>query len=179
MKQYIKIITIILLGTLAVLSLSQCDNGKKKNNNTQGSNNTVLKQTEYSFDNPPVFRRDGELMFIDTETEETLFHIDIEVASTDLEKARGLMFRAEMEEKRGMLFLFAREQMQSFYMRNTLIPLDIIYVNSDRVIVDMYKSTNTLDETSLPSAELAMYVVEINAGLCDKYGIDIGDKIIF
>ena len=171
---------LLIYTTLALLSLMfvQCNNDKKKKPNTN-TNNIELKQQNYSFDNPPVFRNDGELVFLDKSTENQILHIEIEVASTDYERALGLMYRAKMEENQGMLFLFPREQEQSFYMRNTLIPLDIIYVNSKMQIVDIYKNTNPLDETSLPSAAPAQYVIEINAGLCEKYGIKIGNKVVF
>ena len=173
-----KQLSTIIIAALLILSITACNN-KKKERTVTNNNPPVLKQNNYSFDNPPAFRNDGQLLFIDTETQESLFEIDIEVASTDIERATGLMYRAKMLENRGMLFLFAADQMQSFYMRNTLISLDIIYVNSDMVIVDFYPKTNPLDDTSLPSAEPAKYVVEINGGLCKKYGIEVGDKIVF
>lgn len=173
-----KRLSIISLAALLILSITACNNKKKERTNTN-NNNTVLKQNNYSFDNPPVFRNDGQLSFIDSETQEVLLAIEIEVASTDIERATGLMYRAEMIENRGMLFLFAADQMQSFFMRNTIISLDIIYVNSDMEIVDFYANAIPLDETSLPSAAPAKYVVEINGGLCEKYSIEVGDKIVF
>ncbi|MDD2385817.1 MAG: DUF192 domain-containing protein [Bacteroidales bacterium] len=171
---------IIIYTTIIFLSimLVQCNNDKKKKPHTK-TNNVELKQKNYSYENPPVFRNDGELVFIDNSSDTQIFQINIEVASTDFERALGLMYRAQMEEEQGMLFLFPREQEQSFYMRNTLISLDIIYVNSKMQIVDIYKNTSPLNETSLPSAERAQYVIEINGGLCDKYEIEVGDKVIF
>lgn len=138
-----------------------------------------LKQSPYDFDNPPRFRKDGELTFIDGETEEPISRIDVEIASTDFQRQMGLMFRPELEEDRGMLFLFDTEVMQSFWMKNTLIPLDIIYVNSRREIIDVYHSTETMSEKSYPSSKPAIYVVEVNAGYCKEHGIKEGDKIMF
>ena len=103
----------------------------------------------------------------------------MELATNEEEHARGLMFRKEMDENKGMLFIFTNEDWRSFWMHNTLIPLDIIYVNAKREVVSICKNTNTLDDTSLPSEAPAMYVIEINAGLCDKYGIDKGTKVNF
>ncbi len=163
---------------LFVFTFTQCKSDNKNNKNTS-NNQTELKQTNYSFENPPKFRNDGELLFLDSKSGIEKFKVEIEVASTDEEKARGLMYRAEMDENRGMLFLFAKEEIQSFYMRNTLISLDIIYVNSKMEIVDIYRATNPKDETSLPSKSPAMYVVEINANACEKYNIGEGDKIVF
>ena len=164
---------------MLLLLFTQCKDSKKKHNKESKTSVKVLKQPNYSFDNPPQFRKDCELFFIKKANEKTIFKINTEIASTDIEKARGLMFRPEMPENNGMLFLMDYEGPQSFYMRNTIIPLDIIYVNSKFEIVDIYKNTNILDETSLPSAAPAKYVVEINAGLCDKYNIDVGDFIHF
>ncbi|MDD3859069.1 MAG: DUF192 domain-containing protein [Bacteroidales bacterium] len=164
---------------LFCLLFVQCDNNKKKDRNQANTNNNELKTQNYSFENPPQFRKDGELLFLQKETNKELFKIDLEIASTDEERARGLMFRPEMAENQGMIFLFYKDEMQSFYMRNTIISLDIIYANSKKEIVDIYKNTNVLDDTSLPSKAPAMYVVEINGGLCDKYEIKEGDLIRF
>ncbi|PLX06051.1 MAG: hypothetical protein C0596_16295 [Marinilabiliales bacterium] len=170
-----RIITILVLISVAFL-LIQCNNSKKKPRPNITNNNV---NNNYNFDNPPIFRNDTELAFIDSETGDILFTIEAEVASNDTERARGLMYRTDLEENQGMLLLFSREQTQSFYMRNTLISLDIIYVNSDLEIVDIYDHTNPMDETSLPSKDVAQYVVEINAGLCEKYEIEIGDLIAY
>lgn len=172
---------IILLTIFATIILMGCNNEKNKRNkdNTNVKIREELKIKEYSFENPPKFRKDGELNFVNKNTGEVLLKIDVEIASTDVDKARGLMYRSSMEENQGMLFLMDREEIQSFYMRNTIIPLDIIYVNSKFEIVDIYKNTKILDETSLPSKAPARYIVEINGGLCDKFNIKEGDKIAF
>jgi len=175
MKRIFTYISIILV----CLSCIQCNNNNKNTKEHTVTNGGELKTQNYSFDNPPKFRKDGELIFVRKGDNLELFKIDLEIASTDEERARGLMFRPEMAENQGMIFLFFKEEIQSFYMRNTLIPLDIIYINSKKEIVDIYKNTNVLDDTSLPSKSPAMYVVEINAGLCDKYNINEGDMIYF
>jgi hypothetical protein len=64
-------------------------------------------------------------------------------------------------------------------MRNTYIPIDIIYVNENMQIVTMQKNTMPLSDKPIPSYKNSMYVVEVNAGFCDKYGINIGDYINF
>jgi len=157
--------------------LTFCGNSGKKDRKNPGGNE--LKQHSYSFENPPKFRKDSKLVFLDGETEEVIFEIDTEVVSNDMERALGLMYRPYMEENHGMLFLMDKEEYQSFYMRNTVISLDIIYVNSKFEIVDIYHKTKVLDDTSLPSAAPAKYVVEINAGLCQKLGIKEGDIVRF
>jgi uncharacterized membrane protein (UPF0127 family) len=174
-----KYIALIMICIIA-FSFLQCNNNPKEKKIVKTSpKRTELKESKYNFDNPPKFRHDGELNFVDKENTEIKFKINIEIASTDMERALGLMFRPQMDENKGMLFLMDREEFQSFYMRNTIIPLDIIYINNKFEIVDIYEHTNVLDDTSLPSSAPARYVVEINAGLCEKYGIKIGDSIYF
>ncbi len=173
MRRYITILGIILVLILTV----QCNNKPKRKKVTNTTTNNTTVSNNYNFDNPPKFRYDTDLAFIDAENEELIFQIEAEVASNDIERARGLMYRTDLNENQGMLFLFDREETQSFYMRNTIIPLDIIYVNSDLKIIDIYPNTNPLDETSLPSKEPAQYVIETNAGICEKYDINIGDII--
>ncbi len=167
---------IIIIASAMVLS--GCNKAPKPKGNNGNKPTKELKVKKYDFDNPPEFRKDGELQFIN-DSDSIIFNIDIELATTEEEHARGLMFRKQMDENKGMLFMFPYEDWRSFWMRNTLIPLDIIYVNAKREVVSICKNAKTLDETSLPSEAPAMYVIEINAGLCDKYGIDKGTKVNF
>lgn len=162
----------------AAMVLSGCNKTPKPKGNNGNKPIKELKVKKYDFDNPPEFRKDGELQFIN-DSDSIIFNIDIELATTEEEHARGLMFRKQMDENKGMLFMFSYEDWRSFWMRNTLIPLDIIYVNAKRQVVSICKNAKTLDETSLPSEAPAMYVIEINAGLCDKYGIDKGTVVNF
>ena len=78
-----------------------------------------------------------------------------------------------------MLFIFSRQEYQSFWMRNTAISLDIIFVNSNNEIVTIHKNTNTFSDKSYPSTKPAIFVVEVIAGFTDKYGINVGDKIVW
>ncbi|MBR3947131.1 MAG: DUF192 domain-containing protein [Bacteroidales bacterium] len=173
----IKALTYILLLS-STFALIGCDKTPKPKGNNGNKPTKELKVKKYDFDNPPEFRKDGELQFIN-DSDSIIFNIDIELATTEEEHARGLMFRKQMDENKGMLFMFSYEDWRSFWMRNTLIPLDIIYVNAKREVVSICKNAKTLDETSLPSEAPAMYVIEINAGHCDKYGIDKGTKVNF
>lgn len=101
----------------------------------------------------------------------------VELADTDAERAQGLMFRGSMPADRGMVFVFDRAAPQSFWMRNTYIPLDIIYIGADGRIVSIAKNAQPLNETPLPSGVPARYVLEINAGLSDRLGIAPGDRV--
>ena len=173
----IKALAYILI--LAAIILTSCDKTPKPKGPSNSNKPTKeLKIKKYDFDNPPEFRKDGELQFINA-SDSVIFSIDIELATTEEEHARGLMFRKQMDENKGMLFLFQDEDWRSFWMRNTLIPLDIIYVNAKRQVVNICKNTETMSDNSLPSEAPAMYVIEINAGLCDKYGIEKGTTVNF
>jgi uncharacterized membrane protein (UPF0127 family) len=127
----------------------------------------------------PVFRKDGELRFLDGKTSNVITTIDIEVADDDAERAQGLMYRDTMAENGGMLFLMETEELQNFWMKNTIISLDIIYADSDRRIVSISKNCKPYSLDQIPSGKLALYVVEVNAGYTSKYGIKVGDMISF
>jgi uncharacterized protein len=122
------------------------------------------------------FKKEGELVFTDSLGNNKV-KIDIEVADTDYERQLGLMYRTEMEEYQGMLFIFPRQDFQSFWMRNTHIPLDIIFINSDKVIVTIHQNTIPYSDRSYPSSAPSQFVVEVNAGFTGKYNIIEGDKV--
>ncbi len=122
------------------------------------------------------FKKQGEVYFQDS-TKKLLKEIDVEIAETDETRHLGLMFRENMQETQGMLFLFPVEEYQSFYMKNTIMPLDIMFINSKKQIVKIHKRTEPFSEKSLPSFKPSRYVVEVNAGFTDKYNIKEGDFI--
>ena len=121
------------------------------------------------------FTKEGELTI--TKKDSTTINLDIEIADNDYETQTGLMYRDHMEENRGMLFVFGSESMHSFYMKNTEIPLDIIYIKADKTIATMVKNAKPFDETSLPSQVPVQYVLEVNGGMADKWGLTQGDRV--
>ena len=122
------------------------------------------------------FKKEGELTFVDS-TGNPIIKIDIEIAENDYERQLGLMNRESMEEMQGMLFIFPEERFQSFWMMNTLFSLDILFINSQKEIVTIHKNTKPLSEQSYPSSEPAIYVLEVNAGFCERHNVKLGDKI--
>jgi uncharacterized protein len=124
------------------------------------------------------FEKEGELTF-NTSNSKYIISLEIEIAEDNIERSKGLMFRKDMNENQGMLFIFSRQEFQSFWMRNTAISLDIIFVNSNNEIVTIHKNTNTFSDESYPSTKPAIYVVEVIAGFTSKYGIKVGDKIVW
>ena len=121
------------------------------------------------------FTKDGELSIFKNDS--LIQTIDVEFAKNEMERSLGLMYRSSMDEHQGMWFIFPEEAPRSFYMRNTEISLDIIYLDKDKKVVSITKNARPYDETSLPSEKPAMYVLEINGGLADKWGIDKGDRV--
>ena|SRR3989344_428841 len=103
----------------------------------------------------------------------------VEVADNPVERAQGLMFRKELKENSGMLFIFDSSEKHSFWMKNTLIPLDIIWIDENKKIVYIYENAQPCRETcdSIIPDKNAKYVLEINTGLARKYEIEIGDGV--
>lgn len=103
-----------------------------------------------------------------------------EIADTPEKHSRGLMFRHKLRDDYGMLFIFADDDIRSFWMKNTYIPLDMIFLNREQQIVDMAVSVPPCGGDPCPSYTSkfpARYVLEINAGLAKKLNLQIGDKI--
>lgn len=127
----------------------------------------------------PAFIKQGELKFISKDGKKIISQIDIELAANDEKRTQGLMWRREMEENQGMLFVMEQQEMQSFWMLNTYIPLDILFVDELRQIVTIRSNTKPQSLDPVTSDKPALYVVEVNAGYCRKHGISVGDKIEF
>lgn len=127
----------------------------------------------------PTFKKEGSLSIKKADSDSIVKTLDIEIADNEYETQTGLMYRTSMENNQGMLFIFPDSQPRSFYMKNTKIPLDIIYIDEDKAIVSFQKNAQPLNEASLPSNAPAKYVLEINAGLTDVWGLKVGDKIEF
>lgn len=101
----------------------------------------------------------------------------VELASTPQEQATGLMFRRELPEGRGMLFDFHRDQPTSFWMKNTYIPLDMIFIRGDGRILRIAENTVPLSETLVPSGGPVRAVLEVIAGTAKRLGIAPGDRV--
>ena len=104
----------------------------------------------------------------------------IEVARTESERERGLMFRKNLSQNTGMLFVFDKEAIYPFWMKNTLISLDIIWIRKDKKIVFIKENAEPCDTDACPHinpAAEALYVLEINAGISENFGLKIGDSV--
>jgi uncharacterized membrane protein (UPF0127 family) len=123
-----------------------------------------------------AFKKEGELV-LKKANDSIVKRLDIEIADDAYQTQTGLMYRDHMGEDQGMLFIFPEADYHSFYMKNTKIALDIIYIDADKKIVSFQKNAQPFKETSLPSNVPAKYVLEINAGLSDQWLLEVGYKI--
>jgi len=155
----LKISTLIVLGVIS-LNITSC---KKSNKD--------VKPVEVTF------KKEGELTLYKAQSDSIITKLDIEIADTDYDVQTGLMYRNSMLDDRGMLFVFPTMQQRYFYMRNTKFPIDLIFIDNNKFIVSFQENAKPFDESSLPSEVPAQYVLEVNAGLSEKWLLEIGDRI--
>lgn len=110
-------------------------------------------------------------------TDKGSFSFTLEIAKTDLQQARGMMFRTEMADDQGMLFVYDRPKRHSFWMKNTLIPLDIIFVRSTGKVANIIANAEPQTETHRRSVGRALAVLEIRGGLAAELGLKKGDVL--
>jgi uncharacterized protein len=118
-----------------------------------------------------------ERLALTVETAEGPRTFQVERAVAPDERARGLMFRRSMPQDEGMLFDFGEDRPVSMWMKNTYIPLDMIFIGSDRRVKHVAERTTPLSERSVGSSVPVRYVLEINAGLSDALGIEPGRAV--
>lgn len=128
---------------------------------------------------PVAFTKEGELSIYGQVKDSLLAELDIEIADSDYETQTGLMYREEMYDNQGMLFVFNNEALHSFYMKNTEIPLDLVFIQSNLKVGSITENAQPLDETGISSRVPVQYVLEVNAGLAKKWGLQVGDSIAF
>ncbi len=102
--------------------------------------------------------------------------VEAEIADDPTEQRRGLMERTELAENAGMLFVFDRVQRVSFFMKDTLIPLSVAFIDTEGYIVDI-QDMQPLDLTRHRSAEPAKYALEVNQGFFREHGVEVGDRV--
>ena len=101
----------------------------------------------------------------------------VEIADNEAEREKGLMYRKELPEGRGMLFDFHREQEVSFWMQNTYIPLDMIFIRGDGQILRIAENTEPLSTRLIPSGGPVRAVLEVIGGTARRLGIAAGDRV--
>jgi uncharacterized membrane protein (UPF0127 family) len=123
-----------------------------------------------------LFKNEGNLSILNDENK-TLAEFKIEIADSPYERQTGLMYRDSLDEQHGMLFIFENSELRSFYMKKTLIPLDLIFIDKNYEIVHIYSKATPYETASISSQLPAKYVFEINGGLSEQIGIQKGMKI--
>lgn len=111
--------------------------------------------------------------------EETCF--DVELAKTTVQIERGLMYRKELDRNMGMLFIFEKEDIYPFWMKNTLIPLDIIWIDVNGKVVYISQNAEPCKDLTCPlitPSGKAKYVLEINGGISKEFGLTVGDAVV-
>lgn len=102
----------------------------------------------------------------------------VEVAATDAERAKGLMYRRELAVNAGMLFDFLTPQPVMMWMKNTLLPLDMLFVTENGRVVNIAERTVPGSLTAIPSDEPVRFVIEVNGGTASRLGLKAGDRVV-
>ena len=121
------------------------------------------------------FRIDGSLDFV--RMGESLLSLDIEIADTDSLRERGMMQRTSFPPESGMLFLFDRQEIRQFWMGNTPLSLDLLFISSDSTIVDIAKHAKPYSDEPIVGGTPAQFVLEVPGGFSDTRGIVEGDQV--
>jgi uncharacterized membrane protein (UPF0127 family) len=121
--------------------------------------------------------RAAETQMLEIATKTGVRAFEVEIATTDAERERGLMYRKSMPISHGMLFDFERDQNVSMWMKNTYIPLDMIFILSDGRIWRIAENTTPLSERIISSGGPVRAVLELNGGAARRFGIAPGDKV--
>ena len=105
--------------------------------------------------------------------------VSLEVAATPAERERGLMYRRSLAEGRGMLFVFDADGNQSFWMKNTLIPLDLLFIARDGTVVGIHANATPLSTADIAVGKPSRYVLEVPGGWAARHGISAGARVEF
>jgi uncharacterized membrane protein (UPF0127 family) len=125
----------------------------------------------------PALVTAAEFQNLEIVTKNGVHPFSVELAANDEDRTRGLMYRKELPEGRGMLFDFKTEQPVEFWMRNTYVSLDIIFIRGDGRILRIAENTEPLSERLIPSGGPVRGVLEVVAGTARKLGVAPGDKV--
>jgi len=111
------------------------------------------------------------------ETGSSQYRFEVEVADDPAERAEGLMYRQSLADNAGMLFLYPQPQPVEFWMKNTPLSLDIVFVRADGTIARIAANTTPMSEDRIPSGEPVLAVLEVKAGIMQQLGIAAGDRL--
>ena len=152
---------LILLYIILAIALCSCKNKRK----------VISKKLDIKF------KKEGKLWIMDKK--DTLASFFIEIAKSNFERQKGLMNRKSLSPNNAMLFIFEKEENQSFWMKKTYIPLDLIFINKDNKIVNISKDNIPLSLDNISSKVPSQYVLEINGGLSNELNIKTGMSVLW
>lgn len=154
-------ILIVLIVALLAMQLVACS---KKTENVE------------SDESPYTFRRDGLLQVVSPQGE-VKAEFEIEIARTELATMQGLKYRESMEKNQGMLFILSGTRPHEFWMQDTYMSLDIIYIGRDYEIFQIYDNTEPFSEELLYPKDINLFTLELIAGAAQEFDIKEGDTI--
>jgi len=127
----------------------------------------------------PPFKKEGQLSFLDAQSNKNIIRIDLEIANRPAELNFGLKNRRFLPANGGMLFSYKEEMPRTFTMESVYLSLDILFINGNREIIRIRKNAQPLSRESIPSGGKAQFVLEVQAGFCDAFNIRVGDYVEF
>ena len=176
----------ILLVLLSLVLLAGCggnsskNSGNSSNSQPSGSNSTATANTSgggSTGSTSTTSASSGLSTLTILASNGKKVGVNVEIATTTAELEKGLMNRTAMGEDHGMLFVFPVEQQLSFWMKDTLIPLSVAFIDSNGRIVDI-QDMQPQDLTNHNSVEPAKYALEVNQGFFEKRGVKVGDEVV-
>ncbi len=132
---------------------------------------------EYDFEGTVDEAFDKSTLII-AASENACYRFDVYLALTGEQRRRGLMFVRDMPDTTGMLFVYPRPRVLSIWMKNTYIPLDIVFFSADGRIVNIHENAEPHTLESRRSEEPVSYVLELNGGMAERLGIDTNSRVI-
>lgn len=162
---------LLLLVPALLWMVSGCGGGGGEQSSRDASTETTSDDASTSI----PWRVDGTLNF--SRGGESLGTIEIEIADTDSSRTRGLMQRVAIPDDWGMLFVFPNEEERGFWMANTPMALDLIFIDADSTIINVTRYVQPMSAETIPSEGPAQFVLEVEAGYSDSVGIVEGDAV--
>lgn len=171
MKVFGRVGVIVLSGLLV-----GCSNNKPRELNKKIARSVMRSRPEKSKPGDIAFHGDGTLSIISSSGAK-IIDAAYERANTPEKRAQGLMYRTSMDEQQSMLFVYEDVAPRYFYMKNTYIPLDILFLDGEKKVVSICRNTKPCSEELLPSVSGARYALEVCAGFCQRHGVVEGDLV--
>lgn len=135
-----------------------------------------IKKPKIIIEQKVLFQKEATLDLLQSNGD-LISTLNIEIANSPYERETGLMYRTSMEKNQGMLFVFDEESILTFYMKNTYMSLDLIFISEKKEIISIYKNAKPNDLSSIFSKLPSKYVLEVIQGVSDNLNLKIGDRI--